>query len=121
MLDVTGSGQMDLVLMGSPQAFRVLHRGSDGKFCAYSAQRRRIDMAAVNLLHLRAHGGNMRSGKCSRAMRRHASSVQCDIGNAPADQADQNSQNGKQGRDARREEEMKNFPRHQNRRELFTF
>ncbi len=33
MLDVTGSGQMDLVLMESgPQAIRVLHRGSDGKF-----------------------------------------------------------------------------------------
>jgi len=32
MLDVTGSGQMDLVLMSSPQAIRVLHRESDGKF-----------------------------------------------------------------------------------------
>ncbi len=33
MLDVTGSGQMDLVLMESgKQAIRVLHRGSDGKF-----------------------------------------------------------------------------------------
>ena len=33
MLDVTGSGQMDLVLMESgAQAIRVLHRGSDGKF-----------------------------------------------------------------------------------------
>ena len=33
MLDVTGSGQMDLVLMESgPQAILVLHRGSDGKF-----------------------------------------------------------------------------------------
>ncbi|HTM16347.1 MAG TPA: FG-GAP-like repeat-containing protein, partial [Terracidiphilus sp.] len=32
MLDVTGSGQMDLVLMSSPQAIRVLHRESDGSF-----------------------------------------------------------------------------------------
>jgi tetratricopeptide (TPR) repeat protein len=33
MLDVTGSGQMDLVLMESgPQAIRVLHRRSDGSF-----------------------------------------------------------------------------------------
>jgi tetratricopeptide (TPR) repeat protein len=33
MLDVTGSGQMDLVLMESgPQAIRVLHRRSDGRF-----------------------------------------------------------------------------------------
>lgn len=32
MLDVTGSGQMDLVLMSGPQAIRVLHRESDGKF-----------------------------------------------------------------------------------------
>ncbi len=33
MLDVTGSGQMDLVLMASgEQAIHVLHRGSDGKF-----------------------------------------------------------------------------------------
>ena len=33
MLDVTGSGQMDLVLMESgPQAIRVLHRKSDGSF-----------------------------------------------------------------------------------------
>ena len=33
MLDVTGSGQMDLVLMESgAQAIRVLHRGGDGKF-----------------------------------------------------------------------------------------
>lgn len=32
MLDATGSGQMDLVLMSSPQAVRVLHRESDGKF-----------------------------------------------------------------------------------------
>ncbi len=33
MLDVTGSGQMDLVLMESgAQAIRVLHRNSDGKF-----------------------------------------------------------------------------------------
>ena len=33
MLDVTGSGQMDLVLMESgPQAIRVLHRRADGSF-----------------------------------------------------------------------------------------
>jgi tetratricopeptide (TPR) repeat protein len=33
MLDVTGSGQMDLVLMESgPQAIRVLHRNANGKF-----------------------------------------------------------------------------------------
>jgi tetratricopeptide (TPR) repeat protein len=33
MLDVTGSGQMDLVLMQSgAQAIRVLHRGADGSF-----------------------------------------------------------------------------------------
>jgi len=32
MLDATGSGQMDLILMSSPQAIRVLHRASDGKF-----------------------------------------------------------------------------------------
>ncbi len=33
MLDVTGSGQMDLVLMeNGPQAIRALHRKSDGKF-----------------------------------------------------------------------------------------
>ena len=32
MLDVTGSGQMDLVLMSSPQAIKVLHRESDGGF-----------------------------------------------------------------------------------------
>ena len=33
MLDVTGSGQMDLVLMSSgAQAIRVLHRGADGAF-----------------------------------------------------------------------------------------
>ncbi len=33
MLDVTGSGQMDLVLMSSgTQAIRVLHRGADGAF-----------------------------------------------------------------------------------------
>ena len=33
MLDVTGSGQMDLVLMDSgPQAIRILHRGAAGKF-----------------------------------------------------------------------------------------
>ncbi len=33
MLDVTGSGQMDLVLMESgPRAIRVLHRRNDGKF-----------------------------------------------------------------------------------------
>jgi tetratricopeptide (TPR) repeat protein len=32
MLDATGSGQMDVVLMSSPQAIRVLHRGNDGKF-----------------------------------------------------------------------------------------
>jgi tetratricopeptide (TPR) repeat protein len=33
MLDVTGAGQMDLVLMeAGPQAIRVLHRRSDGKF-----------------------------------------------------------------------------------------
>ena len=33
MLDVTGSGQMDLVLMeAGPQAIRVLHRKSDGSF-----------------------------------------------------------------------------------------
>lgn len=32
MLDATGSGQMDLVLMSSGNAFRVLHRGNDSKF-----------------------------------------------------------------------------------------
>jgi len=33
MLDVTGSGQMDLVLMQSgPRAIRVLHRRADGAF-----------------------------------------------------------------------------------------
>ena len=32
MLDVTGSGQADLVLMSSPQVIRVLHRENDGKF-----------------------------------------------------------------------------------------
>ncbi|HEY6491252.1 MAG: FG-GAP-like repeat-containing protein [Terracidiphilus sp.] len=33
MLDVTGSGEMDLVLLQSgPQAIRVLHRNADGKF-----------------------------------------------------------------------------------------
>jgi Tfp pilus assembly protein PilF len=43
MLDVTGSGQMDLVLMESgAQAIRVLHRGSDGKFAD-------VDVAAAGL------------------------------------------------------------------------
>ena len=43
MLDVTGSGQMDLVLMESgSQAIRVLHRGSDGKF-------EDVDVAAAGL------------------------------------------------------------------------
>ena len=42
MLDVTGSGQMDLVLMSSPQAIRVLHRESDGKF-------KDLDTAAAGL------------------------------------------------------------------------
>jgi tetratricopeptide (TPR) repeat protein len=38
MLDVSGSGQMDLVLMESgPQAIRVLHRGSAGKFADLDA------------------------------------------------------------------------------------
>ncbi len=43
MLDVTGSGQMDLVLMQSgPQAIRVLHRSADGKF-------EDVDVAAAGL------------------------------------------------------------------------
>jgi tetratricopeptide (TPR) repeat protein len=42
MLDATGSGQMDVVLMSSPQAIRVLHRGNDGKF-------EDIDTAAAGL------------------------------------------------------------------------
>src|SRR5215831_184326 len=43
MLDVTGSGQMDLVLMQkSDQAIRVLHRASDGKF-------EEVDVAAAGL------------------------------------------------------------------------
>jgi hypothetical protein len=43
MLDVTGSGQMDLVLMESgEQAIRVLHRGGDGKF-------EEVDAAAAGL------------------------------------------------------------------------
>jgi tetratricopeptide (TPR) repeat protein len=43
MLDVTGSGQMDLVLMESgAQAIRVLHRGRDGKFAD-------VDAAAAGL------------------------------------------------------------------------
>jgi tetratricopeptide (TPR) repeat protein len=43
MLDVTGSGQMDLVLMESgPQAIRVLHRGADGEFGA-------VDLSASGL------------------------------------------------------------------------
>ncbi len=43
MLDVTGSGQMDLVLTASgAQAIRVLHRGADGKFVE-------IDAAAAGL------------------------------------------------------------------------
>jgi Tfp pilus assembly protein PilF len=43
MLDVTGSGQMDLVLMESgAHAIRVLHRGSDGKF-------EDVDVAAAGL------------------------------------------------------------------------
>jgi len=43
MIDVTGSGQMDLVLMQSgPQAIRVLHRGTDGKF-------ENVDAAAAGL------------------------------------------------------------------------
>jgi tetratricopeptide (TPR) repeat protein len=43
MLDVTGSGQMDLVLMESgSQAIRVLHRGGDGKFAD-------VDVAATGL------------------------------------------------------------------------
>jgi Tfp pilus assembly protein PilF len=43
MLDVTGSGQMDLVLMASgPQAIRVLHRGADGAFSL-------VDSAAAGL------------------------------------------------------------------------
>ena len=38
MLDVTGSGQMDLVLMADgEQAIRVLHRGADGKFTELDA------------------------------------------------------------------------------------
>jgi len=43
MLDVTGSGQMDLVLMSSPQAIRVLHRESDGSF-------KDMDTAAAGLI-----------------------------------------------------------------------
>jgi tetratricopeptide (TPR) repeat protein len=43
MLDVTGSGQMDLVLMEKgPQAIRVLHRKSDGTF-------ENVDAAAAGL------------------------------------------------------------------------
>ena len=43
MLDVTGNGQMDLVLMESgEQAIRVLHRGGDGKF-------EDVDVAAAGL------------------------------------------------------------------------
>ena len=42
MLDVAGSGQMDLVLMSSPQAIRVLHRESDGQF-------KDLDTAAAGL------------------------------------------------------------------------
>ncbi|MBS1804471.1 MAG: VCBS repeat-containing protein [Acidobacteria bacterium] len=42
MLDVTGSGQMDLILMSSPQAIRVLHRESDGQF-------KDLDTAAAGL------------------------------------------------------------------------
>ena len=42
MLDVTSSGQMDLVLMSSPQAIRVLHRERDGKF-------KDLDTAAAGL------------------------------------------------------------------------
>jgi tetratricopeptide (TPR) repeat protein len=42
MLDATGSGQMDLVLMSSPQAVRVLHRQSDGNF-------EELDSAAAGL------------------------------------------------------------------------
>ena len=38
MLDVTGSGQMDLVVMADgAQAIRVLHRGADGKFAEIDA------------------------------------------------------------------------------------
>ena len=38
MLDATGSGQMDLVLLGSgAQAVHVLHRGADGKFSELDA------------------------------------------------------------------------------------
>ena len=38
MLDATGSGQMDLVLMESgAQAIRVLHRGDAGKFEDFDA------------------------------------------------------------------------------------
>ena len=43
MIDVTGSGQMDLVLMQSgPQAIRVLHRGADGSLSD-------LDVAAAGL------------------------------------------------------------------------
>src|SRR3954471_15199569 len=48
MLDVTGSGQMDLVLMSSPQAIRVLHRESDGRS-------KEVDVAAAGL-HLSGAG-----------------------------------------------------------------
>ena len=41
MMDATGSGQMDLVLMQSgAQAIRVLHRASDGKFEDWMRRRR---------------------------------------------------------------------------------
>jgi tetratricopeptide (TPR) repeat protein len=43
MIDATGSGQMDLVLLQSgPQAIRVLHRGADGSFSD-------LDVAAAGL------------------------------------------------------------------------
>ena len=39
MIDATGSGQMDLVLMQSgPQAIRILHRSSAGSFIEWDAQ-----------------------------------------------------------------------------------
>ena len=41
MMDVTGSGQMDLVLMQSgAQAIRVLHRKGDGSFEEWMRRRR---------------------------------------------------------------------------------
>ncbi|MFP5234483.1 MAG: FG-GAP-like repeat-containing protein [Acidobacteriota bacterium] len=46
MLDVTGDGQMDLVLMQSgAQAIGIIHRKADGRFVAYPAERFGLEAA----------------------------------------------------------------------------